>query len=782
MSSVMRTMGTTAMPADQPQRDDSLASSDAADGLGSDGLAPAADAPATFGTSPKDGTVIGSHSATDDVMSLELDLEAALGESDADLFQLGRRLGPAVQCAVLMLRTALKTRTGFVRRAMEPTTISVLEVPDPSWGAELLSAWNLVSDATGAEDRCCAEDAVAEAAQRRLDRSRQGKTSWNRRGQSDLRVILAFDRKMMGDASSRFRDAVSECRPVLGVSHQPEALLPADLLLAEDQRLTIGPPDAIVLASLATVLTSQDGKPADQLPHVPPKLAEAACAVTPVLAILARRPGQTPDAYLKRLTELVARQEAAAAQKRDRSVVTLDDLPGLGEAMEWGRSAAADLRAYADGTLPWSELDRGVVLEGPPGCGKSTFARALANTAGVAFVSGSLAQWQGDREGHLGHLLGAMRQTFDLARREAPCVLLIDEIDSFPARSSVTHSHRDYVIEVVNALLEQLDGAVERTGVLVIGTCNDAGNLDPALTRAGRLEQAVRLRRPNAEALIRIFRIHLTGLLSEVDLGPLAAAAEAQKAVGADVERWCRNGRRRARGERRDLCLQDLVEEVGDPPPVRDAATLFRIAVHEAGHALGFAMIGPEFLRCVTLGRTSANGDFTTFDLKALATGRPLLTRTVTQEILTALLAGRAAEEAILGEPSAGAGGSPISDLAMATRLACLIVGTYGLDDHPEALIYRGSPERFERSDGLLDDASIRARVAAVLGRCHQDALALVLKHQEGVMRVAGALVERRVVEADEALALLGPLHDGAGENQPSPTPHANAVGEEGAP
>ena len=483
--------------------------------------------------------------------------------------------------------------------------------------------------------------------------------------------------------------------------------------------------------------------------------------MTPSLVDLAQRPGQSPTSYLERLAALMAKRDATARQGKEQRGTTLDDLPGLGEAGSWGRQLVADLQAYAAGTLPWSEIDRGVVLEGAPGTGKSSFARAVANSARVEFVSASLAQWQGDHDGHLGSLCAAMRRSFAEARRKAPCVLLLDEVDSFPTRTEIRHAYRDYVVQVVNALLEQLDGAVDRAGVLVIATCNEASNLDPALTRSGRLEQIIRLQKPGEEALADIARVYLGDSLAEADLRPLAQVAHRRGAAGADIERWCRGARRRGRSAGRPMLLEDLTAEIGEAPPIHGTDAVRRMAVHEAGHVLACAAMDPLSIREVVVDPQVGGRSATVVDTFGLYREIPHPTRGQAREQLMATLAGRAAEEVILGEPSGGSGGSAASDLAKTTRMAGLLVASSGLDEHPDALVLLSNADDQARLDHLLLFPEIRQRVAAALRDAYDDALDMVRRFRPVVERVACALVERGSLSGEEARDLLGSISFG---------------------
>ena len=219
----------------------------------------------------------------------------------------------------------------------------------------------------------------------------------------------------------------------------------------------------------------------------------------------------------------------------------------------------------------------------------------------MPLMMGSLAEWQAAKDGHLGSLLEAMRDRFGAARRLAPCILFIDEIDAFGDRSSFNSRHPDYSIQVVNGLLECLDGIGDREGVVVVAVCNRPGRLDPAIVRSGRLDRTVELQLPDQHGLVRIFRHHLDGDLVEADLSE--AALEALGSTGADVARFVRDARRRARQENRPVVLGDLLTSIRGGPEAdrRSLASRRTVAVHEAGRALLGTLDDPDRLIRVTI-------------------------------------------------------------------------------------------------------------------------------------------------------------------------------------
>ena len=199
---------------------------------------------------------------------------------------------------------------------------------------------------------------------------------------------------------------------------------------------------------------------------------------------------------------------------KDR-LLSVETLAGYGPARDWALDLKADLLLWKQGKLRWDEMTTKLLLSGPPGTGKTTFARALCNTLQVPLLATSVAHWL--EPGYLGEVLRRMSGAFAIARDRAPTILFIDEIDNIGARQGAgSRNYDDYWSSLINRMLELLDGAARSEGIIVVGATNLPERIDPALLRSGRLETHVRIPMPDMEALIGILSHHLGADLEAV--------------------------------------------------------------------------------------------------------------------------------------------------------------------------------------------------------------------------------------------------------------------------
>jgi len=199
-----------------------------------------------------------------------------------------------------------------------------------------------------------------------------------------------------------------------------------------------------------------------------------------------------------------------------RLPLMVETLTGYGAARDWALALKADLELWREDCLEWSAMSTNVLLAGPPGTGKTTFAKALANSLQLKLFATSVGTWL--EPGNLGEVLRRMSAAFNEAGANAPCILFIDEIDGIGRRGG-TNSQRpydDYWVSVVNRALELLDGVVKSEGVIVLGATNNPEAIDQALLRSGRLERRIDISLPDIDALVGILRHHLAQDLEAV--------------------------------------------------------------------------------------------------------------------------------------------------------------------------------------------------------------------------------------------------------------------------
>lgn len=361
---------------------------------------------------------------------------------------------------------------------------------------------------------------------------------WRMAGTDENRII-AF-RPRDEDSSTRREDdqaalAAQSDYPVFGIADRFEDI-PHALVLSADLHLQCEPLGPSILRETMRIVLGSDGGITDD------RFEGCELLAVPDLA-LAIRPGMTPGRSLSLLRAAAQRRwtasqndgrkddEARKAKKtsfRNRGlqgtgseivkpvapnaegaavVPTVETLSGYGEAKDWALALRDDLALWKAGELAWEAMTTRLLLHGPPGTGKTTFAKAVCNTLQIPLVATSVATWL--EPGYLGDVLQRMSAAFDEAANHKPAILFIDEIDGIGRRVDSRREHADYWNSVVNRGLELLDGAVKSSGVIVVGATNNIGAIDAALLRAGRLETHIEIPLPDTEALVGILRHHL---------------------------------------------------------------------------------------------------------------------------------------------------------------------------------------------------------------------------------------------------------------------------------
>lgn len=432
----------------------------------------------------------------------------------------------------------------------------------------------------------------------------------------------------------------------------------------------------------------------------------------------------TPPVVLQRLQTMIDKQAKSSGPR-------LENFNGETPALIAARRVVQDLLLWKEGKAGWHEISRSLLLYGPPGTGKTYLARAIGNSAGLTTKSASFAEWQA--HGHLGDMMRAMEQTFSEARRCAPCLIIIDEIDAVGSRSDPDRHANSYRTQVINGFLGHMDSIAQKEGVVVVGTCNYPERMDPAVLRAGRIDLKIRVPLPDAEAILGILRHHLREDIADAELQSLSHRAVGRSA--ADIDAAIRAARSDARHARKMLNVAMLHDKLRIETSDADDAILWRIAVHEAGHAVAGAALGLGTIESIAITNEGGQIQRRSMPIESLLSD-------IEAEIAYAL-AGRAAERLVLDEVSAGAGGPAASDLALATHMAVQIETTYGLGH--EGLVWHADPDIIHRQT-----PAIRDRVRQRLQRAEQRVSVLLGHHRDTLEGLARMLLKERSMRTAE--------------------------------
>ena len=441
--------------------------------------------------------------------------------------------------------------------------------------------------------------------------------------------------------------------------------------------------------------------------------------------------------------------------------VTFDDVAGVEEAKAELKEIVDFLREPQKFGRLGARIPKGILLTGPPGTGKTLFARAIAGEAGVPFFSISGSEFV---EMFVGVGAARVRDLFDQARKAAPCIIFIDELDALGRRRGIGafgggHDEKE---QTLNQLLAELDGFDPRDGIVLLAATNRPEILDPALMRAGRFDRQVVVDRPDRGGRAAILRVHLRKVKAAQDLDVDAVAGLTPGFTGAELANLVNEAAIQAtRRHGKAVTMADVtaaierivagMERRGRLLNPRERDT---VAWHEMGHALAAATLpGADPVHKVSIiPRTIGALGYT---LTRPTEDRFLITRGELENRMVMLLAGRAAEELGFGEISTGAA----DDLVRATDIARQIVTRFGM--HPDLGQAVLEPDRggFLGEDRVTlsprDHSEATARevdlaIRGLVDTAYRRALALLSERRADLEAGARLLIERETITPED--------------------------------
>jgi cell division protease FtsH len=442
--------------------------------------------------------------------------------------------------------------------------------------------------------------------------------------------------------------------------------------------------------------------------------------------------------------------------------VTFEDVADLEEAKEELKEVIEFLKNPQRFQALGAKVPKGVLLMGPPGSGKTLLARAVAGEAGVPFFHVSGSEFV---EMFVGVGAARVRDLFEQAKANRPCIIFIDELDAVGrlrfAGIGGGHDERE---QTLNQLLVEMDGLEQNSGIIVVAATNRPDVLDPALLRPGRFDRRIVIDYPDAKGREAILRVHLRGkpLADDVDIEKLAKQTAGFS--GADLANMVNEAAiLAARKNKTKIEMSDLLEALEKviAGPERKSRLITErekriLAYHESGHALVSKLLKVREVTKVTIiPRGLALG----YTLNLPQEDRYLMTRKELLDEMTVMLAGRAAEEVVFGEVTTGAQ----NDLERVTELARKMVCEFGMSERlgPVTLGRKAGPIFLGRD--IVEDRNYSEAVANEIDRevrriveeCYERAKRLLQENRHLLDAIANRLLEKETIDGEELDELL---------------------------
>ncbi len=415
-----------------------------------------------------------------------------------------------------------------------------------------------------------------------------------------------------------------------------------------------------------------------------------------------------------------------------------------------------------------ARIPRGVLLVGPPGTGKTLFAKAVAGEANVPFFSISGSDFV---EMFVGVGASRVRDLFEQAKKNMPCIIFIDEIDAVGRqRGAGLGGGNDEREQTLNQLLVQMDGFEASSSIIVMAATNRADILDPALMRPGRFDRQIYVNVPDVKGREEIFKVHSRNkpLASDVNFKSLARLTVGF--TGADIENVLNESAiLAARDNRKLITMKDISEAVNkvEAGPAKKSRLVTETdkritAYHESGHAIIAKKLGNNTVHEVTIIPRGQAGGFT---ISLPANDDAYMTKQKLLDRIAELLGGRAAEEIVIHDISTGAS----NDIQRASQIARKMVTEWGMSDSignmylgasEEVFLGRDYQQQLNYSEEVA--AKIDEEIKTIIDKQYQVALSILRENRDIMDAMVKALYEKETIYEDEIDALFGEENDNA--------------------
>ena len=448
----------------------------------------------------------------------------------------------------------------------------------------------------------------------------------------------------------------------------------------------------------------------------------------------------------------------------DANRITFKDVAGLDEEKESLSELVEFLKDPGTFTGMGARIPKGVILVGPPGTGKTLLAKAMAGEAGTPFFSISGSDFV---EMFVGVGASRVRDLFETAKKNAPCIVFIDEIDAVARKRGTGmgggHDERE---QTLNQLLVEMDGFSDNSGIIVMAATNRVDILDPAIMRPGRFDRQVAVSRPDIKGRYEILQVHARTkpLGDDVDLHDVARTTAGM--TGADLENLLNEAAISAARQKKPYIESKDVEDalikiqVGTEKKtwVMSEKEKKITAYHESGHAILFHVmpgVGPVHMVSIIPTTSGAAG----FTMPSPEKDEMLVTRSEMFSQIVVALGGRAAEEMVIGDVTTGAS----QDIRQATGIARAMVTRFGMSDRAGLIsydtddneVFLGRDLAHARSYGETAASMIDEEVRRIIDEAKEKASQVLKEHEDILHRSAALLIEQEKLTQPEFEALF---------------------------